>query len=313
MSASNEGEEIARKISPPLPPSPSSVEDKTPAPSGLKAEEEALAEAPSPTARVLASGGGEGTLSAQRGSVEAVVDAKSEGAAVPQSSPCTPRTEEASPAGRAPLASTATPVRSAARGIGPLALFPEYPMFVLSLAGLSAARCIPDYRAALASGKLLPYDSLNRSTAFVVFVSHRWVNKSGGPLPGGSGGVRVSLRQRQQRQQDGGEAFGGGVNAPDLGTVKHEILMEGLNSILASLPREVAVFLWIDYSCIDQVGSCSRLFKSDSTGPAHLASIEKCFLMPMDFYYSTVRLRGALAHPLLGASTDSITRQSLQH
>lgn len=107
-------------------------------------------------------------------------------------------------------------------------------MYVLPLAGLSAARCFPKYENAMRSGALVPYDSLDRNSAFVVFVSHRWVNESS--------------------QQSGFEQRGdGGDGTPDLESAKHGFLVEGLSSILASLPREVAVFLWIDFSCIDQV------------------------------------------------------------
>lgn len=114
-------------------------------------------------------------------------------------------------------------------------------MFVLPLAGLSAARGFPKYQAAMRSGALVPYDSLDRNNTFVVFVSHRWVDASTGREGGAGGG--------SEGQGDGG----GGGGTPDVGAAKHGFLVEGLTSILASLPREVAVFLWIDYSCIDQV------------------------------------------------------------
>lgn len=88
----------------------------------------------------------------------------------------------------------------------------------------------------------MPYDSLDRNSAFVVFVSHRWVNDSS---------RSTGIRQR-------GAAADGGDGRPDVDSAKHAFLVEGLSSILASLPREVAVFLWIDFSCIDQVrGTCS--------------------------------------------------------
>lgn len=111
-------------------------------------------------------------------------------------------------------------------------------MFVLPLAGLSAARCIPKYETAMRSGALVRYDALDRNSAFVVFVSHRWVNESSMGRPG-------------FRQYEGGGGREDGT--PDVESAKHAFLVEGLNSILASLPREVAVFLWIDFSCIDQV------------------------------------------------------------
>ncbi|CAN0109931.1 unnamed protein product, partial [Ectocarpus sp. 13 AM-2016] len=72
---------------------------------------------------------------------------------------------------------------------------------------------------------------------FVVFVSHRWINES--------------TRPTEFWKHGGGQDFGEG--SPDVDSAKHTFLVEGLHSILASLPREVAVFLWIDYSCIDQV------------------------------------------------------------
>lgn len=267
--ASAEGDVGSGKFS--VPPSPSSVEgvtgEKAPAPATSRAGE-ALAEAPSSTVTILASR--EGTLSDQRGTAEPVVGAKSEGAGA-QSAPCTPRTEEASPAGGAGLLATTTPVRipsvtaSAATrgrvrgasstavrrgGIGPFALPPESPMLVLSLTGLSTAGCIPDHRTAVASGSLFPYDSLDRSTSFVVFVSHRWVpvGESRGVKDGKSGGVQGGLARL-------GEGGGRSERLPDMDSTKHGLLVEGLNSVLASLPREVAVFVWIDHSCIDQVGS----------------------------------------------------------
>lgn len=168
-----------------------------------------------------------------------VMGAKSEGA-LSHASPCTPRTEEASPsaASLAPVSTiTQTPTRSARRGgVGPFAFPPEAPMFLLPLAGLSAARCFPKFENARRSGALVPYDALDRNSAFVVFVSHRWVNDSSRP---------TAFRQHG--------AARGGDGMPDVDSAKHGFLVEGLNSILASLPREVAVFLWIDYSCIDQV------------------------------------------------------------
>lgn len=114
-------------------------------------------------------------------------------------------------------------------------------MFVLPLAGLSAARCFPKYQNAMSSGALVPYDSLDRNSAFVVFVSHRWVNESSRP---------TGFRQHGAAARDGD---GAGDGTPDVDSAKHAFLVEGLTSILASLPREVAVFLWIDFSCIDQV------------------------------------------------------------
>lgn len=263
---SAEGDAGSGKFS--VPPSPSSVEgatgEKAPALSASRSRE-ALVEAPSSTVTVLASR--EGTLSDQRGAVEPVVGAKSEGAGA-QSAPCTPRTEEASPAGGAGLLATTTPVRIpsaiAARGgvggapstavrrggIGPFALPPESPMLLLSLTGLSTAGCIPDHKTALASGSLFPYESLDRSTSFVVFVSHRWVPVKGskGVKDGKIGGVQGSS-VRVGEGRDRGEML------PDMDSTKHGLLVEGLNSVLASLPREVAVFVWIDHSCIDQVGS----------------------------------------------------------
>ena len=110
-------------------------------------------------------------------------------------------------------------------------------MFVLPLAGLNATRCFPKYQNAMNSGALVPYDSLDRNIAFVVFVSHRWVNDSS--------------RSTGSRQREA--AGDGGDGTPDVDSAKHAFLVEGLSSILASLPREVAVFLWIDFSCIDQV------------------------------------------------------------
>ncbi|CBJ29089.1 MORN repeat variant family protein [Ectocarpus siliculosus] len=121
-------------------------------------------------------------------------------------------------------------------GVGPFAFPPEAPMFVLPLTGLSAARSFPKYQNAMRSGALVPYDSLDRNSAFVVFVSHRWINESSRPT--------------EFWKHGGGQDFGEG--SPDVDSAKHTFLVEGLHSILASLPREVAVFLWIDYSCIDQ-------------------------------------------------------------
>lgn len=266
---STEGDVGSGKFS--VPPSPSSVEgatgEKAPAPAASRTGE-ALVEAPSSTVTVLASR--EGTLSDERGTVEPVVGAKSEGAGA-QSAPCTPRTEEASPAGGAGLLSTTTPVHipsvTAARGgvggapstavrrggIGPFALPPESPMLLLSLTGLSTAGCIPDHKTALASGSLFPYESLDRSTSFIVFVSHRWVpvKESKGVKDGKIGGVQGG----SVRVGEGGDR---GERLPDMDSTKHGLLVEGLNSVLASLPREVTVFVWIDHSCIDQVGSLTK-------------------------------------------------------
>lgn len=119
-------------------------------------------------------------------------------------------------------------------------------MFVLPLAGLSAARCFPKYQNAMRHGALVPYDSLDRNSAFVVFVSHRWVNDSS---------RSTGFRQR-------GAAGNGGDGTPDVDSAKHAFLVEGLSSILASLPREVAVFLWIDFSCIDQVRSSCIIWRN---------------------------------------------------
>lgn len=80
----------------------------------------------------------------------------------------------------------------------------------------------------------MPYDSLDRNNAFVVFVSHRWVNESDRP---------TGFRQLGD----------GGDGTPDVESAKHGFLVEGFSSILASLPREVAVFLWVDFSCVNQV------------------------------------------------------------
>ncbi|CAM9492314.1 unnamed protein product [Pylaiella littoralis] len=219
------------------PPSPSgsvqgATDEKTTSTTSSPAAE-ALAEAPVSTVQVLSSR--ESTLSARRGeAVPPVVGAKSEGT-FSQPSPCTPRTEEASPsASLAQVPVMHTPTRSTRRGgVGPYAFPQEAPMFVLPLAGLSAASCFPKYENAMRSGALVPYDSLDRNSAFVVFVSHRWVNDSSRPTESGKPGD-------------------GGNGTPDVESAKHGLLVEGLSSILASLPREVAVFLWIDFSCIDQ-------------------------------------------------------------
>lgn len=228
------------------PPSPSSVEGATGEKNPVAASNspaEALAEAPVSTVQVISSR--EGTLSAERGGVEAVVGAKAERTAA-QPSPSTPRTEEASPAGGSGL--PVTPIRTSARkgAVGPFAFPPEAPMFVLPLAGLSAAGCFPKYDAAMRSGALVRYDSLDRNSTFVVFVSHRWVNESGPTCGGGF------------RQQGAEGVGGGGDGASDVDSAKHAFVVEGLNSILASLPREVAVFVWLDYSCIDQVERVSK-------------------------------------------------------
>ncbi|CAN0381100.1 unnamed protein product, partial [Ectocarpus sp. 12 AP-2014] len=225
-----------------LPPSPSGsvggAMGKDPTPSSPPAE--ALAEAPVSTVQILSSR--EGTLSANRGSAvpPPVMGAKSAGT-LSQPSPSTPRTEEASPSATSVLAVPIeqTPTRWAHRGgggVGPFAFPPEAPMFVLPLTGLSAARSFPKYQNAMRSGALVPYDSLDRNSAFVVFVSHRWINESSRPT--------------EFWKHGGGQDFGEG--SPDVDSAKHTFLVEGLHSILASLPREVAVFLWIDYSCIDQ-------------------------------------------------------------
>lgn len=251
-----------------LPPSPSgSVEGATGekrSSSESSPREEALAEAPVPHVQVLSSR--EGTLSARRGgAVTPVMGAKSEGA-LSQPSPCTPRTEEASPsaASLAPVSSIMqTPTRSTRRGgVGPFAFPPEAPMLVLPLAGLSAARCFPKFQNAMRSGALVPYDSLDRNSAFVVFVSHRWVNDSGRP---------TAFRQHG--------AAGGGDGMPDVDSAKHGFLVEGLNSILASLPREVAVFLWVDYSCIDQVRARVPIVESMLRGlnERHVSSSHVCW------------------------------------
>eukprot|EP00903_Cladosiphon_okamuranus_P017117 g15770.t1 len=235
-----------------LPPSPSgSIEgatgEKTSAPASSQAAE-ALAEAPVSTVQIVSSREGDGNPSAIRGiGMPPVMGAKSEGTlTLSQPSPSTPRTEESSPsaASVAPVPTKQTPIRSVSSsslsarrgGVGPFAFPPEAPMFVLPLAGLSAARCFPKYQKAMRSGALVPYDSLDRNSAFVVFVSHRWINDSG--------------RSTAFRQQ--GAAGDGGDGTPDVDSAKHAFLVEGLSSILASLPREVAVFLWIDFSCIDQ-------------------------------------------------------------
>eukprot|EP00752_Nemacystus_decipiens_P004430 g4043.t1 len=228
-----------------LPPSPSgSTEGATGEKNSASASSqtaEALAEAPVSTVQIVSSRAGEGTLSATRGvGVPPVMGAKSEGT-LSQPSPSTPRTEESSPSATslAPVPVMQTPIRSSSArrgGVGPFAFPPEAPMFVLPLAGLSAARCFPKYQNAMNSGALVPYDSLDRNSAFVVFVSHRWVNDST---------RSTGFRQR-------GATGDGGDGTPDVDSAKHAFLVEGLSSILASLPREVAVFLWIDFSCIDQ-------------------------------------------------------------
>lgn len=245
-----------------VPPSPSSAEDesvqddatggKDPSstvasgPAALTVQPaEALTEASVPAVQVLSSR--EEKLGLCEGRVrvaEAVLGTKIE-ATASQPSPSTPGTEEASPsAGSGGLGVTPlpiTPIQSSMRkgAIGPFSFPPEAPMYVLPLAGLSAAGCFPKYDAAIRSGALVPYDSLDRNITFVVFVSHRWVNEPTDPTG------RAGFRRKQKGN--------GGNGTPDVDSAKHAFLVEGLNSILASLPREVAVFLWIDYSCIDQV------------------------------------------------------------
>ncbi|CAN0474960.1 unnamed protein product, partial [Laminaria digitata] len=113
--------------------------------------------------------------------VDPVVGAKAEGA-MAQPSPTTPRTEQASPAAGGPGTHvTITPIRTSLRKgtVGPFAFAPETPMLVLPLAELEAAGCFPRYEDAMKSGALVACDSLARGSAFVVFVSHRWVNKAG--------------------------------------------------------------------------------------------------------------------------------------
>lgn len=136
-----------------------------------------------------------------------------------------------SPSGRAADGATAAGISVVAE--------PEAPMFVLPLGGLSAARGFPTYAVASRSGVLVPCDSLDRSRSFVVFVSHRWVADSVDP-GGGSGSRRAKHRP--------------GARA-DVCSTKHALVVEALHSMLPSLPRWVGVYVWMDYSCIDQVRS----------------------------------------------------------
>lgn len=233
----------------PVPPSPSgstegATAEKNPETTAIPPAEALAEQSPVSTVQVLSSR--EGTLSATRGDVEPVVGAKPE-VATAQPSPSTPRTEEASPAGGSAATVTITPVRTSLRKatVGPFAFAPEAPMLVLPLVGLSAAGCFPNYQTAMSNGALVPYDSLDRNSTFVVFVSHRWVSRSAD-----DSAVEASFRQEGER---GGGGVGGDAGTPDVDSTKHALLVEGLRLILASLPREVTVFLWVDYSCIDQV------------------------------------------------------------
>lgn len=242
------------------PPSPAPPTSTPPRPAQALAE--ALAEAPVSTVHVLSStpatASVASTSSAARGRVEPVVGAKAEGT-MAQLSPTTPRTEQASPAGGPGTQMTITPIRASLRRgiVGPFAFSPETPMLVMPLAELDSAGCFPRYEDAMKSGALVACDSLARGSAFVVFVSHRWVKKaSNGAGEGAAGREGEGLWGMA-----GGAGSGGGEGgAPDVDSTKHSCLVEGLNSTLASLPREVTVFVWIDYSCIDQVRKQRRVF-----------------------------------------------------
>lgn len=266
------------------PPSPASVEATGEKTASSPAGAEALAEAPVSTVLQVVSSpssshdgmllsarrGGEG-IGAGHGSVSTAATAKAEEGSVMESSPPTPRTEEASPApsllssvagatgyggetmlgaatGRqtggtavavatvgAAGGETNATIAAIMAGPSPADRPAEARMYVLPLGGLSAARAFPTYEAAMRSEVLVPCDSLDRSRTFVVFVSHRWV----GGDPGG--GV-----------VDEGEKIRGGCS-PDSGSAKHDLVVEGLSLILPSLPSWVAVYVWIDYCCVDQV------------------------------------------------------------
>ena len=116
-------------------------------------------------------------------------------------------------------------------------------MMVLPLAELESAQSFPRYEDVVKSGALVACDSLTRGSAFVVFVTHRWVKASNGAGEGDEG---------EGLWGAGGRGNGAG-ETPDVDGTKHSFLVEGLSSILASLPRDVTVFVWIDYSCVDQV------------------------------------------------------------
>lgn len=119
----------------------------------------------------------------------------------------------------------------------------------------------PTHRAARESGILVPSESLDRSCAFVVFVSHRWVADGGDP-----GGGDVS--------EDGGGAEGGaggmGACKPDVGSAKHALVLEGLSALMPTLPRGVTVYVWIDCSCIDQVPPTRPCYRFCSFSSSYL-------------------------------------------
>lgn len=209
-----------------------------------------------------------GPSSAGRGSrgvgLVTAASAKAEGPAIVPS-PQTPRTESASPAAATPVSVRGslrsvggTPPRRAwgvcassgptsDTGAGKVAASvlvgsislpkPEAPMLVLSLGALAAEESFPTYQSAMQSGVLVSCESLDRASAFVVFVSHRWIADGGDPGGGSS---------RRER----GAVCG---SVPDSGSAKHALVLEGLNALMLALPRGREVYLWMDCCCIDQV------------------------------------------------------------
>lgn len=119
-------------------------------------------------------------------------------------------------------------------------------MHLLPLAALSAVRGFPSYAAAARSGILVPCAALDRSKAFVVFMSHRWVPTSASAaLPGMPSSPPPGVEEAGERM----------ACRSDVGFAKHGLAVEGLNLIKETLPQEVGIFVWIDCSCIDEVGS----------------------------------------------------------
>lgn len=232
------------------PPSPASAVEAAVGKAELfPAKAEVVATAP--ISSVHGASSSRGRSGSSRRGVDVIGAGKSEHRSTAgQISPQTPRTEEASPApiphvGMLPQSATTSPssrVNDAPHPTGvSTVLEAGASMFVLPLGALSASRGFPSFKAANRSGVLVSCDSLDRSSAFVVFVSHRWVADGGDPGGGPESG-------RPELEEDGR-----GSCRPDVDCAKHALVVEALSMILPSLPRWVGVYVWIDCCCIDLV------------------------------------------------------------
>ena len=143
---------------------------------------------------------------------------------------------------------------------------PEAPMFLIPFESFRSLGRIPSNEDHGLVG-IESYDEIversNRGDCIVVFLSHQWLTPS------------VDAR----------------VAHPDYGGLKYSLVCEGLERLIAGLPRLERLLLWIDYCCIDQHDGHRR-----SAGLSNLPGyLERCDMLFTPYTYEIYEIRGVSA------------------